>query len=116
MKLRWNREIGLYSPGWQLKFKLAGQVHMLAGNLPEWISGGSGRTIPMNWRTSVSVTTNAFMEPMIDNTPGDCWQARSSLLGGRQRDPLGAAGVIDYALSYGTVHVADILYDKQSLS
>jgi hypothetical protein len=51
-----------------------------------------------------------------DNTPGDCWEGRSSLLGGRQRDPSGAAGVIDYALSYGTVHVADILYDKQSLS
>jgi hypothetical protein len=50
------------------------------------------------------------------NTPGDCWEARGSLLGGRQRDPSGAAGVIDYALSYGTVHVADILYDKQSLS
>ena len=27
-----------------------------------------------------------------------------------------ACGVIDDALSYGTVHVADILYDKQSLS
>jgi hypothetical protein len=51
-----------------------------------------------------------------DNIPGDCWEVRSSLLGGRQRDPSGAAGVIDYALSYGTVHVADILYDKQSLS
>jgi hypothetical protein len=43
-----------------------------------------------------------------DNTPGDCWEARSSLLGGRQPDPSGAAGVIDYALSYGPVHVADI--------
>jgi hypothetical protein len=43
-----------------------------------------------------------------DNKPGDCWEARSSLLGGRQRDPSGAAGVIEYALSYGTVHVADI--------
>jgi hypothetical protein len=51
-----------------------------------------------------------------DNTPGDCWEARSSLLGGRQRDPSGAAGVIDCALSYGTVHVAYILHDKQSLS
>jgi hypothetical protein len=51
-----------------------------------------------------------------DNTPGVCWEARSSLLGGRQRDPSGAAEVIDYALSYGTVHVADILYDKKSLS
>jgi hypothetical protein len=29
-----------------------------------------------------------------DNTPGDCWEGRSSLLGGRQRDPSGAAGVI----------------------
>jgi hypothetical protein len=51
-----------------------------------------------------------------DNTPGHCREARSSPLGGRQRDPSGAAGVIDYDLSYGTVHVADILYDKQSLS
>jgi hypothetical protein len=32
-----------------------------------------------------------------DNTPGDCWEARSSLLGGRQREPSGAAEVIDYA-------------------
>jgi hypothetical protein len=51
-----------------------------------------------------------------DNTPGDCWETRSSLLGERQRDPSGAARVIDYALSYGTVNVEDILYDKQSLS
>jgi hypothetical protein len=43
-------------------------------------------------------------------------EARSSLLGGRQRDPSGTAGVIDYALSYGTVHVEYILYDRQSLS
>jgi hypothetical protein len=43
-----------------------------------------------------------------DNTPGDCWEARRSLLGGRQRDPSGATGVIDYALSYGTVHVVYI--------
>jgi hypothetical protein len=43
-----------------------------------------------------------------DNTPGDCWEARSSLLGGRQRDASGAAGVIDHALSYGTAHVEDI--------
>jgi hypothetical protein len=49
-------------------------------------------------------------------SPGDCWEAHSSLMGGRQRDPSGAAGVIDYALSYGTVHVACSLYDKQSLS
>jgi hypothetical protein len=28
LKLRRNRVIGLYSPGWQLKSKLAGQVHM----------------------------------------------------------------------------------------
>jgi hypothetical protein len=48
-----------------------------------------------------------------DSTPRDCLEARSSLLAGRQRDPLSAAGVIGYALSYGTVHVADILYDKQ---
>jgi hypothetical protein len=40
-------------------------------------------------------------------------EARSSLLVGRQRDPSSAAGVIDYALSYGTVHVADILCAKQ---
>jgi hypothetical protein len=36
------------------------------GNLPEWISGGSGRTVPMNKRTIVSVSTHAIMEPMID--------------------------------------------------
>jgi hypothetical protein len=34
-------------------------------------------------------------------------------MGGRQREPLSAAGVIDDALSYGNVHVADILYDEQ---
>jgi hypothetical protein len=68
MKLRRNRDIGLYSPGWQLKSKLAGQVHMLAGNLPEWISGGSGRIVPINYRTSVAVTTHAVMEPMIETT------------------------------------------------
>jgi hypothetical protein len=47
-----------------------------------------------------------------DRTPRDCLEARSSQLVGRQRDPSSAAGVIDYALSYGTVHVADISYDK----
>jgi hypothetical protein len=40
-------------------------------------------------------------------------EALSSRLVGRQRDPSSASGVIDYALSYGTVKVADILYDKQ---
>jgi hypothetical protein len=48
-----------------------------------------------------------------DSTPRDCFEARSSLLVGRQRDPSSAAGVIDYALSYETVHVADILCDWQ---
>jgi hypothetical protein len=51
-----------------------------------------------------------------DSTQGDCWEAHSFLLGGRQRDPSGASGVIDYALSHGEVHVADILYDKQFYS
>jgi hypothetical protein len=41
---------------------------MLAGNLPEWISRVSGRTVPMNERTSVAVTTHAVMEPMIEET------------------------------------------------
>jgi hypothetical protein len=49
----------------------------------------------------------------IDSTPRDCLEARSSLLVGHQRDPSSAAGVIDYALSYGTIQVVDILYDKQ---
>jgi hypothetical protein len=48
-----------------------------------------------------------------DSTPRGCLEARSSLLVGRQRDPSSAAGVIDYALSYGAVHVVDILYDMQ---
>jgi hypothetical protein len=48
-----------------------------------------------------------------DSTPRDCLEARSSLLVGRQRDPSSATSVIDYALSDGTVHMADILYDKQ---
>jgi hypothetical protein len=48
-----------------------------------------------------------------DSTPRDCLEARSSLLVGRQRDPSSVAGVIDYALSYGTVNVTDVLYDKQ---
>jgi hypothetical protein len=48
-----------------------------------------------------------------DNTPRDCWEARSSLLVGRQHNPLTPAEVIDYALSYGTVKEADVLNDKQ---
>jgi hypothetical protein len=48
-----------------------------------------------------------------DSTPGDCWEARSSPLVGRQRDRSGAAGLIDYAISYGTVHAVEILHDKQ---
>jgi hypothetical protein len=48
-----------------------------------------------------------------DSTLRDCLEARSSLLGGRQRDPSSAAGVIDDALSYFTVREACILYDKQ---
>jgi hypothetical protein len=49
-----------------------------------------------------------------DGTPRDCLEARSSLLVGRQRDPSSAAWGFDYAISYGSVHVAYILYDKQS--
>jgi hypothetical protein len=48
-----------------------------------------------------------------DSTPRDCLEARSALLVGRQRDPSSAAEVIDYALSYGIVQVAYILYYKQ---
>jgi hypothetical protein len=48
-----------------------------------------------------------------DCTPGGCWEARSFLLVGRQGDLSGVEGVIDNDLSYGTVHVADILYIKQ---
>jgi hypothetical protein len=48
-----------------------------------------------------------------DSTPRDCLEARSSLMAGRQRDPSSVTGVIDYALSYRTVHVADILHDEQ---
>jgi hypothetical protein len=40
-------------------------------------------------------------------------EARSSLLEGRQCDPSSAAGGNRLTLSYGAVHVADILYDKQ---
>jgi hypothetical protein len=40
-------------------------------------------------------------------------EARYSLLVGRQRDPSSVAEVIDYALSDGSVHVADSMYDKQ---
>jgi hypothetical protein len=47
-----------------------------------------------------------------DSTPRYCLEARSSLLVGRQRDPSSAAGLIDCALSDGTVHKANILYDK----
>jgi hypothetical protein len=50
-----------------------------------------------------------------DSTPGDCLEARSSLLGGRQRDPSGTASVINYPFAYGTMHVEDILYDKHRL-
>jgi hypothetical protein len=35
-------------------------------------------------------------------------KVRISLLAARQRDSSGAAGLIDYALSYGIVHVADL--------
>jgi hypothetical protein len=48
-----------------------------------------------------------------DSTPQGCLEALSSLLVGRQRDPSVSAGVIDYAHSYDTVHVVEILYDKQ---
>jgi hypothetical protein len=48
-----------------------------------------------------------------DNTPRDCLEVRNSLLVEHQRDPLSAAREMDYALSYGNVHVADILCDKQ---
>jgi hypothetical protein len=48
-----------------------------------------------------------------DRTPRDFWEARSSLLVGRQRDPSSAARVIDYDISDATVHVAYILYNKQ---
>jgi hypothetical protein len=50
------------------------------------------------------------MEPVVER------RGCRALLEGRQRDPSNAAVVINDALSYGTVHVADILYDKQSLS
>jgi hypothetical protein len=48
-----------------------------------------------------------------DSTPRDCLEARGSLLVGRQRDRSSFPQVIGYALSYGNVHVAYILYDKQ---
>jgi hypothetical protein len=48
-----------------------------------------------------------------DSSPRDCWEARRSLLVGRQRDPSGAAGVINYALLCGTVQATDILQYKQ---
>jgi hypothetical protein len=47
-----------------------------------------------------------------NSTLRDCLEARSSLLVGRQNDPSRVAGVVDYALSYRTTHVADILYEK----
>jgi hypothetical protein len=53
------------------------------------------------------------MEPMIETAHRETAWKRSSQLVGRQRDRSSAAAVIDYALSDGTVHVADILYDKQ---
>jgi hypothetical protein len=57
--------------------------------------------------------TRSYGDYDRDSTPRDCWEARSFLLVRRQRDPSHAAGVIDYALSYRIVHLADILYDKQ---
>jgi hypothetical protein len=48
-----------------------------------------------------------------DSTPRDCLEARSFLLVGRQLDPSSIARVIEYIPSYGTVHMADILYEKQ---
>jgi hypothetical protein len=48
-----------------------------------------------------------------DSTPRDCLEVRISLLGRRQRDPSSAAGVIDYALSYGIAHLVYVLCNKQ---
>jgi hypothetical protein len=53
------------------------------------------------------------MEPMIEKTHRETvgkrvapyWEGASAIL----RAPM---GIIDYVISYGTVHVADILYDK----
>jgi hypothetical protein len=47
-----------------------------------------------------------------DSTPRDCLEASSSVLVGCQGDPSSSAGEMDYALSNGNMHVADILYDK----
>jgi hypothetical protein len=52
--------------------RLAAQVQAgrpaswLAGNLPEWISGGPGRTVLMNSMNDVAATTHAVIEPMIE--------------------------------------------------
>jgi hypothetical protein len=63
----------------------------------------------MNKRTSAAVTAHAVMERMIETAhPRDSWEARSSVLVVHQRDPSSAAGLIDYALSYGNVHMKDI--------
>jgi hypothetical protein len=61
----------------------------------------------MNERTSISLNPHAVVEH-IDSTPGDCLEARSCLLIGRQRDLSGSLKAIDYALSDGNVHVVSI--------
>ena len=93
MKLRRNRDIGLYSPGWQLKSKLAGQVHMAGWELARMDFRGLGPHRPDELEDQCCRHhTRRYGAYDSDNTPGDCWEARSSLLGGRQRDPSGTAG------------------------
>jgi hypothetical protein len=83
----------------------------LASNWPEWISGGYRPHHPDELEEQCfRHHTRRYGAYDRDSTPRDCWEARSFLLGGHQRDPSGGAGVIDYDLSYGTVNLADVLY------
>jgi hypothetical protein len=93
MKLKRNRDIGLYSPGWQLKSKLAGQVHM-AGWLPSRIYfRGLGPHRPEEMEDQCCRHhTRRYGVHDRDSTPGDCWEARSFQLVGCQRDPSSTRG------------------------
>jgi hypothetical protein len=77
LQLKRNRDIGLYSPGWQLKFKLVG----LAGNLPEWISRGPDPHRPDEIEEQYSRHhTRRYGAYDRDSTSRDCLEARSSVL------------------------------------
>jgi hypothetical protein len=88
-QLRRNRDIGLYSPVWRPKSNLAAQVQLAVWSLARMVqlavwslarmaSGGSGRTVTTNQRTSAAVTAYAVLEPIIEAAHRDiAWKSTS---------------------------------------